>query len=71
MRSNRVANATDQVWPPETLAQVGALLFRVHDHFATNVYPQIVPLHLDFELKHSAEGDVVIKQVRPFSGTGN
>ncbi len=71
VRSNRLPGASDQVWPAAKVAEVGTLLFRVHDHFAASVYPQIVPLHLDFELKFSAEGDVVIKQVRPFSGTGN
>jgi hypothetical protein len=69
--SNRLPAGAAQVWPADELAQLGALLFRVHDHFAANVYPQIVPLHLDFELKHSAEGDVVVKQVRPLSGTGD
>lgn len=71
VRSNRLMGASDQVWPAEKLAEVGALLFRVHDHFAASVYPNLVILHLDFELKLSAQGDVVIKQVRPFSGTGN
>ena len=69
--SNRLPSGSAQLWPDAKLAELGALLFRVHDHFATNVYPQIVPLHLDFEVKHSAEGDVVIKQVRPFSGIGD
>jgi hypothetical protein len=69
--SNRLPAGAAQVWPAEKVAELGALLFRVHDHFAANVYPQIVPLHLDFELKYSAEGDVVIKQVRPFSGIGD
>jgi hypothetical protein len=63
--SNRAPGA---VWPAEKLTQLGRLLFRVHDHFATAVYPTLVPLHLDVEVKHSAEGDVVIKQVRPFFG---
>lgn len=63
--SNRLPEG-QQVWPPEKLAEVGRLLFRVHDHFAADVYRDLSPLHLDFELKHSAEGDVVIKQVRPF-----
>lgn len=66
VRSNRLP-AGAQVWPPETLDELATLLFRVHDHFATVVYPHLVPLHLDFEVKHSADGDVVIKQVRPFA----
>lgn len=60
--------AGGRVWPADKLDQVARLLFQVHDHFAVHVYPQISPLHLDFEIKHSAEGDVVVKQVRPFVG---
>jgi pyruvate, water dikinase len=55
-----------RVWPDDKLAALARLLFRVQDHFAANVYPQISPLHLDYELKLGAGGDVVVKQVRPF-----
>jgi pyruvate,water dikinase len=66
VRSNRVPDG-EQVWPADRLAELARLLFRIQDHFANQVYPHIVPLHLDLEIKHSAEGQVVIKQVRPFS----
>jgi hypothetical protein len=66
VHSNRVPDGT-RVWPDAALAELGQLLFRVHDHFATEVYPDIVPLHLDFEVKHDAQGHVVIKQVRPLA----
>lgn len=64
--SNRVPDGA-RVWPDAKLAELGRLLFRVHDHFAAEVYPDIVPLHLDFEVKHDAQGHVVIKQVRPLA----
>jgi hypothetical protein len=63
--SNRLPAGTP-VWPPEKLAELARLLFRVHDHFAVNVYPQLSPLHLDCELKVTAAGEVVFKQARPF-----
>jgi hypothetical protein len=66
VHSNRVPEGS-RVWPDPALAELGQLLFRVHDHFAAEVYPDIVPLHLDFEVKHDALGHVVIKQVRPLS----
>ncbi|HEY0706740.1 MAG TPA: PEP/pyruvate-binding domain-containing protein, partial [Polyangia bacterium] len=69
VRSNRVP-ATELVWPAPKLAELARLLFQVHDHFAAVVYPHIAPLALDFEIKHDADGNVVIKQVRPLVGQG-
>lgn len=58
--------ANEEVWPREQLDILAGLLFEAHDHFATNIYPNISPLSLDFEIKHTEEGDVAIKQVRPY-----
>jgi pyruvate,water dikinase len=66
VRSTLVPDGTN-VWPDDKLDELGRLLFRVHDHFATQVYPELAPLHLDFEVKHDALGNVVIKQVRPYT----
>ncbi|HEY0711203.1 MAG TPA: hypothetical protein VGF45_00895, partial [Polyangia bacterium] len=70
VRSNRIP-ASEMVWPAAKLAELARLLFRVHDHFAREVYPHIDPLALDFEVKHDADGDVVIKQVRPLVGAAD
>jgi len=56
----------EQVWPREKLLELSQLLFTVHDHFAREVYSDISPLALDFEVKLERTGDVVIKQVRPY-----
>jgi len=56
----------EQVWPSDKLLELSELLFAVHDHFEREVYPDISPLALDFEVKLERNGDVVIKQVRPF-----
>jgi pyruvate, water dikinase len=58
----------EQVWPPDALRELSQLLFTVHDHFAREVYPDISPLALDFEVKLERSGDVAIKQVRPYLG---
>ena len=49
-------------------AQLGALLFTVHDHFAANVYPQLTGLRLDVEIEVTADGRIVLKQARPYLG---
>jgi hypothetical protein len=56
----------EQVWPRAKLLELSQLLFVVHDHFAREVYSDISPLSLDFEVKLERTGDVVIKQVRPY-----
>jgi hypothetical protein len=56
----------EEVWPRDKLLVLAGLLFRVHDHFAAEIYPHISPLSLDFEIKHTEEGEVSIKQVRPY-----
>ncbi|MCK6546735.1 PEP/pyruvate-binding domain-containing protein [Myxococcota bacterium] len=59
--------------PPETAiygdaerTELARLVFLVHDHFATNVYPSLDPARFDLEVKLTASGDVVVKQVRPY-----
>lgn len=59
----------EEVWPRDKLLELSQLLFTVHDHFAREVYPDIAPLSLDFEVKLERTGDVVIKQVRPYHST--
>jgi len=61
-----LAAAGEQVWPRDKLLELSQLLFTVHDHFAREVYSDISPLSLDFEVKLERTGDVVIKQVRPY-----
>jgi hypothetical protein len=58
-----------EVWPRDKLLELSQLLFRVHDHFAREVYPQLSPLSLDFEVKLERTGEVTIKQVRPYLST--
>ena len=58
-----------QVWPEAELHLLAELLFRVHDHFAREVYSRVAPLALDFEVKLERDGAVVIKQVRPYVST--
>lgn len=66
-----------QTWssllPPETpiyddaaRTELARLVFLVHDHFTTNVYPSLDPARLDLEVKLTRAGDVVLKQVRPY-----
>jgi len=59
----------DEVWPRGKLLELSQLLFTVHDHFEREVYPDISPLSLDFEVKLERTGDVAIKQVRPYLST--
>ncbi|MEQ8272540.1 MAG: PEP/pyruvate-binding domain-containing protein [Deltaproteobacteria bacterium] len=62
--------AGERVFTEAELATIASLLFDVHDHFAANVYAHLAPLALDVELKHTQDGRIVIKQVRPFVSTG-
>jgi hypothetical protein len=59
----------EQAWPRDKLLELSRLLFTVQDHFAREVYPDISPLSLDFEVKLERTGDVVIKQARPYLST--
>ena len=56
------------VWTPDEVATLAALLYQVQDHFAAEVYPDLTPLALDLEIKRTADGRIVLKQVRPYLG---
>lgn len=56
------------LWSERERAEVAALLMRVHDHFATRVYPSINPLRLDVEIDVTSEGVALFKQARPYLG---
>ena len=55
------------VWTPVELEQLAQLLFTLQDHFQLNVYPAILDLHLDVEVKLTADGRPVLKQARPYT----
>ncbi len=63
-----LAPVGETVWSGAELATLAQLLFLVQDHFAVEVYPDIVPLALDLEIKRTADGRIVLKQVRPYLG---
>jgi pyruvate,water dikinase len=56
------------LWSESERAQVAALLIRLHDHFATRVYPTISPLRLDVEIDVTSDGVPLFKQARPYLG---
>lgn len=68
--SNHVPDGT-MVWPAPALDEVTRLLFVLHDHFAAKVYPTLMPLRLDVELKLTSDGLVVFKQARPYVSGGD
>jgi pyruvate, water dikinase len=68
--SNLVPEGT-MVWPAPALQEVSRLLFLLQDHFSAKVYPALTPLRLDIELKLTSEGNVVVKQVRPYVAEGD
>lgn len=54
------------LWSEAHLAELASLLFLVHDHFASAVYPVMSHLRLDLELKLTADERIVVKQARPY-----
>lgn len=58
----------ETLWPEPRLAELARLLFDVHDHFANQVYPDLPPLSLDVEVDVSVDGQIVVKQARPYVG---
>lgn len=58
--------AEGPLWTRAQQEHLARLLFTVHDHFATHVYPQIARLSLDLELKLTGDERIVIKQARPY-----
>jgi pyruvate,water dikinase len=65
VRSSR-ADAMASLWPEAQLTELELLLFQIQDHFASAVYPDTDPLSLDLEIKLDRDGQVVVKQVRPY-----
>ncbi len=53
------------LWSPHDLNTLADPLFQVQDHFST-VYPNLDPLRLDLEVKIDRNGEVVVKQARPY-----
>jgi pyruvate,water dikinase len=58
------------IWDDAHLATLSTLLATIQDHFASNVYPDVLNLSLDLEVKLTADDRVVIKQVRPYQTAG-
>jgi hypothetical protein len=54
------------LWSEPALQELGAMLFAVQDHFATNVYSLLNPVSLDVEVDVSSSGTIIVKQVRPY-----
>ncbi len=57
---------SQHVWPTSELNAMARAITAIHEHFEPNVYPELSPLSLDLEIKHTADGRVVVKQARPF-----
>jgi hypothetical protein len=62
----RSSLSPEPLWSTPRLAELAALLYTVHDHFAATVYPQHDPLRLDVEVKVTEDGRIVLKQARPY-----
>jgi pyruvate,water dikinase len=56
----------DPLWSDARIHGLASLLFLVHDHFATAVYPGLTHPSLDIELKLTADDRIVVKQARPY-----
>ena len=57
------------LWSDAKRAELATLLFSVHDHFATKVYPMLAHPSIDIEIKVTRDDRVVFKQARPFLQT--
>jgi pyruvate, water dikinase len=62
----RSSLAPEPLWSNVRLTELAALLFTVHDHFATAVYAHRARLRLDLEIKLTQDDRIVIKQARPY-----
>jgi hypothetical protein len=58
--------SAEPIWTALQIQELSQLLALIQDHFAVNVYPSLVPLRLDLEIKKTRDDRVVIKQTRPF-----
>ena len=54
------------IWSATRLEELAQLLLLSQDHFQAEVYPDIEPLQMDFEIKVTDDGRVAIKQARPY-----
>ena len=57
------------LWSDERFAELMTVVFEAHDHFAANVYDDPAST-FDLEVKLTADGRVVIKQIRPYIEVG-
>jgi len=62
----RSSLSSEPLWTGPRLFELAGLLFVVHDHFATAVYPHRDHLSLDLEIKVTYDDRIVIKQARPY-----
>ena len=62
----RSSLSPDPLWGDARLGELARLMFAVQDHFGQKVYPEATNLSLDLEIKLTREGQVVIKQARPY-----
>ena len=62
----RSSLSPEPLWTSPRTGELAGLLFTVHDHFATAVYPARDRLSLDLEIKVTWDDRIVIKQARPY-----
>ncbi len=62
----RSSLSPEPLWSGPRLDELAALLFTVHDHFATAVYGTRARLSLDVEVKLTHDERIVLKQARPY-----
>jgi pyruvate, water dikinase len=62
----RSSLSPDPLWTDARLGELARLMFVVQDHFGQKVYPEATNLSLDLEIKVTREGQLVIKQARPY-----
>jgi hypothetical protein len=54
------------LWSDARLPELASLLFAVHDHFASKVYPALAHPSIDVEIKLTRDDRIVFKQARPY-----
>jgi hypothetical protein len=57
---------TTPLWSDAKRLELATLLFAVHDHFATKVYPMLAKPSIDVEIKVTRDDRIVFKQARPY-----
>jgi hypothetical protein len=66
VQSSSLADNGAALWSDARVAELASLLFAVQDHFSDSVYPDLTPLLLDVEVDVTMDGQIVIKQARPY-----